>query len=159
MICIICWFFAFLYALQFHPSVQKAWNGNSVLSILSDIFILPIIKALGLFSEIFSNINNCKLHSVKWTGPTHGQFFRTGRSLPVFALENKSLGQTIHSVCLSKRILIEGEKDFYVSEFVPYNTNKKLDVRLKYEQSSKKRRAKTQVTLSTKVSISSLTNP
>ena len=96
---------------------------------------------------------------MKWTCPTRGQSFNTTRKRPVFALENKSIGQTIHAVCLSKRILIEGEKDFYVSEFVPYKTNKKLDVRLKYEQSSKKRRAKTQVTLSTKVSISSLTNP
>ena len=151
MICIICWFFAFLYALQFHPSVQKAWNGNSVLSILSDIFILPIIKALGLFSEIFFDISYCQVD----TCDTRTN--QTGGKLPVFALENKSIGQTIHTVCLSKRILIEGEKDFYVSEFVPYKTNKKLDVRLKYEQSSKKRRAKTQVTLSTKVSISDLT--
>ena len=104
------------------------------MSILSDICILPIIKALGLFSKVTP--------------------LRLPIKNPLLCLENRNIGQTIYAVCLSKKILIEGEKDFYVSEFVPY-ANKPLDVRLKYKQSSAKR--KTQVTLSTKVSSLELT--
>ena len=107
------------------------------MSILSDIIVLPIIKALGLFSR--KNFP---------------------KYLPTYRKAQKSLwktkkGQSIYTVCLSKKILIEGEKDFYVSEFVPY-TNKPVGVRMKYldfrnKQTSTKQ--KTQVTLDTKVSL------
>ena len=111
------------------------------MSILSDIIVLPIIKALGLFSEIYFTEplenplkNPLKIREYSW---------------------NTEIGQSIYTVCLSKKILIEGEKDFYVSEFVPY-TNKSVGVKMKYldfrnQETSTKR--KTQVTLSTKVSI------
>ena len=108
------------------------------MSILSDIIVLPIIKALGLFFEIsFTKLLKNPL--------------KNGGKIS----ENKEIGQSIYTVCLSNKILIEGEKDFYVSEFVPY-TNKSVGVKMKYldfrnQQTSTKR--KTQVTLSTKVII------